>query len=82
MKVKIESVEIRGCEKKESKKEGGGEYLVVRFEDSTGKPYEILDRDVEREGFYKRGVQGDLYADLKMGKDWARLNVIDFKIAT
>lgn len=80
MKIKIEDVEIRGIEEKQSKKEGGGSYWIVRFEDSTGLPCEVLDRDPERAGYYKRGVLGDLYCDLKMGKDWARLTVLDFKI--
>lgn len=80
MKIKVEDIEIRGIEEKQSKKEGGGSYWVVRFEDSTGKPCEVIDRDAERVGYYKRGVLGDLYCDLKIGKDWVRLNVLDFKI--
>lgn len=80
MKVKIEDVEIRGVEQRESKKEGAGPYWIVRFEDSTGLPCEVLDRDPDRAAYYKRGALGDFYCDLRMGRDWARLNVIDFKL--
>ena len=80
MIVKIENIEIRGCEVKQSKKDGS-EYLIVRFEDITGKAHEIIDRDMDRQPFYTRGTQGDLYADLDIGKTFTRFNVTDFKKA-
>lgn len=80
-KVKLENVEIRGCERRISKKEDAREYLLVRFEDETGKPLEIVDRDIEREQYYKRGTIGDIYADLNIGKNFTTIAVIDFKIS-
>lgn len=78
MIVKIENIEIRGHEVKESKKDGKP-YLIVRFEDETGKAHEILDRDMENEPFYKRGTVGDLYADLDIGKNFTKFAVSRFK---
>lgn len=76
MKAKIENVNIRGCEKKENKK--GEPYLLVRFEDETGQPNEIVDKEVDREKYYTRNTEGDLYIDITTGK-WTNLRVIDFK---
>lgn len=77
MIVRIERVEIRGHEVKESKKDGKP-YLIVRFEDETGKAYEILDRDMENEPFYKRGVQGDIFAELEIGRSFTKFQVSRF----
>lgn len=78
MIVKIENIEIRGHEVKESKKDGKP-YLIVRFEDETGKSHEILDRDMENEPFYKRGTVGDIYADLDIGKSFTKFQVSRFQ---
>lgn len=80
MIVKIENIEIRGHEVKESKKDGKP-YMIVRFEDETGRSYEILDRDMDNQPYYKRGTVGDIYADLTMTKTWARLEVSRFQTA-
>lgn len=77
MIVKIEDVEIRGHEVKESKKDGRP-YIIVRFEDNTGKAHEILDRDMDNEPFYKRGTLGVIYADLDIGKKFTRFEVSRF----
>lgn len=82
MKIKIENVEIRGHEVKESK-QNTSKYIVVRFDDDTGERFEILDRDMSREGIYKRGTVGDIIADLKTGRtkdggSYANLSVVDF----
>lgn len=77
MKAKIENVDIRGCEQKTSKK--GGEYLLVRFEDETGKPYELVDKDIDRKDYYKRGTIGDLWIDIDQGRQYTNIRVIDFK---
>lgn len=77
MKIKIENVEIRGHEVKESKKDGKP-YMVVRFEDETGRSHEILDRDMENEPYYKRGTVGNIYAELVMGK-YTNLSVTRFE---
>lgn len=79
MKVKVENIEITGCEQKQSKKEDGNDYLIVRFLDETGKQHEAIDRDLENKPFYKRHVEGDLWLDLNMGPNWARLYVSSFK---
>lgn len=77
MKVKIENIEIRGHEVKESKKDGKP-YMIVRFEDETGRSHEILDRDMENEAYYKRGTVGNIYAELIMGK-YTNLSVTKFE---
>lgn len=61
------NLEIRGVEKRTSKK-SDGEYLIVRVEDETGRAYELLDRDVENMSAYKRGVECNLTLDLRLGK--------------
>ena len=78
MTVKLENIEIRGHEVKESKKDGKP-YMVVRFEDETGKAHEILDRDMENQQYYKRGTVGDIYADLDIGKSFTRFQVSRFQ---
>ena len=67
MIVEARNLEIRGVEKRTSKK-SDGEYLIVRVEDETGKAYELLDRDVENMSAYKRGVECNLTLDLRLGK--------------
>ncbi len=67
MIVEARNLEIRGVEKRTSKK-SDGEYLIVRVEDETGRAYELLDRDVENMSAYKRGVECDLTLDLRLGK--------------
>lgn len=81
MVVKIENIEIRGHEVKESKKDGKP-YMVVRFEDETGKAHEILDRDMENQQYYKRGTVGDIYAELDIGKSFTRFQVSRFQART
>lgn len=67
MIVEAKNLEIRGVEKRTSKK-SDGEYLIVRVEDETGRAYELLDRDVENMSAYKRGVECNLTLDLRLGK--------------
>jgi len=80
MLVKIENAEVRGHEVKESKKDGK-KYMVVRFEDETGRSHEILDRDMENEPYYKRGTVGDIYADLEIGRSFTKFEVRRFQMA-
>lgn len=77
MKATVENVNIRGCEPKENKK--GEPYLLVRFEDEYGKPFEIVDKDMDRQSYYKRNTEGDLIIDIDIGK-YTTLRVLDFKI--
>ncbi len=67
MIVEAKNLEIRGVEKRTSKK-SNDEYLIVRVEDETGKSYELLDRDAENMSAYKRGIECDLILDLRLGK--------------
>lgn len=67
MIVEAKNLEVRGVEKKTSKK-SNDEYLIVRVEDETGRAYELLDRDTENMSAYKRGVECDLTLDLRLGK--------------
>lgn len=67
MVVEAKNLEIRGVEKRTSKK-SEEEYLIVRVEDETGRAYELLDRDVENMSAYKRGVECNLTLDLRLGK--------------
>lgn len=80
MIVKIENIEIRGHEVKESKKDGS-KYMVVRFEDETGRSYEILDRDMDNQPFYKRGTVGDIFAELDIGRSFTKFQVSRFQTA-
>lgn len=67
MIVEAKNLEIRGVEKRTSKK-SEEEYLIVRVEDETGRAYELLDRDVENMSAYKRGIECNLTLDLRLGK--------------
>ena len=78
MKATIENAEIRGCESKTNKK--GEPYLLVRFEDETGQPCELVDKDMERQPYYKRGTQGTIFIDITQTK-WTTIRIIDFKKA-
>lgn len=77
MKAKINNVCIRGCEPKEGK---GGKYLLVRFEDSTGKANELVDKDMSRQPYYQRDTKGDLDIDIQIGK-WTNIRIVDFHIS-
>lgn len=78
MKATINDVCIRGCEQRHSDKSGNN-YLLVRFEDSTGKPYELADMDTTRQQYYTRDTQGDLQIDIVQGK-YTKIQIIDFTI--
>lgn len=78
MIVEARNLEIRGVEKKTSKKLND-EYLIVRVEDSTGRAYELLDRDVENETHYKRGVECDLTLDLRLGR-YTNISIIKMNV--
>lgn len=73
----VKNIEIRGCEKKTSAK--GKDYLIISCDDEQGKRSEFMDRDLEREQFYKRGTIGDFTLKLDIGK-YANVEVIDFQI--
>ena len=76
MKATIENINIRGCEPKENK--NGEPYLLVRFADETGKACELVDKDMDRQPFYKRNTDGTLTVDISIGK-YTTIRIIDFK---
>ncbi|CDD50263.1 uncharacterized protein BN599_00930 [Firmicutes bacterium CAG:308] len=78
MIVEAKKLEIRGVEKRTSKK-SEEEYLIVRVEDETGRAYELLDRDVENMSIYKRGVECDLTLDLRLGK-YTNVSIVKMNI--
>ena len=75
MLAKISNICIRGCEPKTNK--NGEGYLLVRFEDETGKPQELVDKEMSRRKFYKRDTNGDFDVDIQIGK-WTNLRIVDF----
>ena len=78
MKVILPAVEIRGFETKTNK--NGEDYLLLRVEDTiTGKTEELVDKEMSRSAFYKRGTIVDVYLDINIGK-WTKIRVIDCKV--
>lgn len=78
MKAIINNVNIRGCEVRENR--NGSPYLLVRFEDESGKPCELVDKDMERQKYYKRDTDGTLYINIEFGK-YTTIRIIDFIIS-
>lgn len=76
MKAIIHNANIRGCEAKENKKGEG--YLLVRFEDETGKYSELVDKEMERSKYYKRDTTMDLAINIDTGK-YTTIRIIDAK---
>ena len=74
MKAKIDNVNIRGCEVKANKQ--GEPYMLVRFEDETGKPFELVDKEMDRQPYYKRNTDMNLVVDITMGK-YTNIRIID-----
>lgn len=76
MKAMINNVNIRGCESRKNKK--GDPYLLVRFEDETGTPCEMVDKDMRRQHCYTRNTEGSLTIDIDVGK-YTTLRIVDFQ---
>lgn len=77
MRATILGADIRGVERKTGK---AGDYLVVRFEDSTGKPCDVCDKDVSRESYYKKGTVGNIHINVDVGRQYTTIRVVDFEI--
>jgi len=75
--VVAHNIEVRGCERKTSK--AGNDYLVIHCDDEQGKRSDFMDKDLERESYYKRGTVGDLTLKLDIGK-YSNIEVVDFKV--
>lgn len=62
MKIKINDLEIRGKEKKQSAK--GNDYIIARLEDDTGQTYEFYDPNIDNFEYYKKGQIVEVTAHL------------------
>jgi len=71
-------VNIRGCQPGVNKK--GESYLLVRLEDESGAPYELIDKDMERQQHYKRNTDMDLTLDISVRGKYTTLRIIDAKV--
>ena len=77
MRATIDNVCIRGCEEKDGR---NGKYLLVRYEDETGKAEELVDKDLTRATFYKRDTLGKLHIRIDRGKQFTNISITDFEI--
>lgn len=77
LKATVHNVNIRGCEPRENQKGEG--YLLVRFEDETGASHELVDKDMDRQKFYKRDTDMDLSIDIDQGRKFTTIRIIDAK---
>lgn len=77
MKAMVPNACIRGHEVKTNKK--GEEYILIRYEDASGKPETLVDKDMERAKFYTRDNIMDLYIDIDVGRQFTNIRVIDAK---
>lgn len=76
MKAVINNAEIRGVERKVNKK--GEYYLLVRYEeDETGNSITIVDKELSRQEYYKKGTIMNLYVNIDIGKQFTNIRIID-----
>lgn len=75
MKAVIHNANIRGHEVKTNK--NGGQYVLVRYEDETGKPETLVDKDLSRADYYVRDKNMDLYIDIDQGRNFTTIRIID-----
>ena len=68
---------IRGVQRCTNK--NGDDYLLVRLEDETGKPAQLVDKDMSREKYYVRNTEGVLVINIDFGR-WTNVRIVDFKI--
>ena len=74
MRATIHNANIRGCEAKENAKGEG--YLLVRFEDETGAPQSLVDKDMERQRTYRRDQDVDLLIDIDQGRKFTTIRIV------
>lgn len=77
MKAVVKNALIRGHEVKTNK--NGGQYVLVRYEDETGKPETLVDKEIERADFYTRDKTMDLYINIDIGRNFTNIRIIDAK---
>lgn len=75
MKAVIHNANIRGHEVKTNK--NGGKYVLVRYEDETGKPETLVDKDLDRADYYVRDKNMDLYIDIDQGRKFTTIRITD-----
>ena len=75
MRAIIQNVEIRGHEVKTNQK--GGEYVLVRYEDATGKSETLVDKNIGRADYYTKGKMMDLHIDIDQGRNFTNIRIID-----
>lgn len=75
MKAVIHNANIRGHEVKTNK--NGGQYVLVRYEDETGKQETLVDKDMSRVDYYVRDKNMDLYIDIDQGRNFTTIRIID-----
>ena len=49
----------------------------MRFEDETGAPHELVDKDMDRQQYYVRGTDMDLVIDIDQGRQFTTIRIID-----
>lgn len=79
MKAVIHNANIRGVEAKTNK--AGDGYLLVRFEEVTGAPQTLVDKDMSRQQSYKRDMDADLVIDIDQGRQFTTIRIIDVRPA-
>ena len=77
MKAMISKALIRGHEVKTNK--NGGQYVLVRYEDETGKPETLVDKDLDRAKYYVRDKIMDLFIEIDQGRQYTNIRIIDAK---
>lgn len=77
MKIKINNLEVRGKEQKESQK--GNQYIIARCEDDTGQLYEFYDPNIENFEYYQKGQMIEMIADLTQYRGSWSLKVASIK---
>jgi hypothetical protein len=75
MKAVVQKALIRGHEVKTNK--NGGQYVLVRYEDETGKPETLVDKELDRAQYYTRDKVMDLYLDIDQGRNFTTIRIID-----
>ena len=77
MKAVVQNANIRGHEVKTNK--NGGKYVLVRYEDETGKPETLVDKELDRADYYVRDKTMDLYIDIDKARNYPTIRIIDAK---
>lgn len=77
MIVNIENCELRSYQFKD-RKDGSGQYLVFRFEDSDGVQHSAMSKDNSLVDKFDKGLNCNIKANLFIGTDYTNLNILDF----